>query len=193
MSGIGKIGEFNPQEESIETYTMRLKHYFKANEIDDDTKVSVLITVVGPKILTILSDLVSPAAVDSKSYEELVKELEKYFSPKKLIVVERYTFYSRVQKSSETISEFVVAIKHLASSCKFGTFLKEALRDKLISGISNEVIRQKLLSEDQDFDEAYSLALRLEQAEKQTSLFSKQQEICHINSKPNLPIVKTLF
>ncbi|XP_054265657.1 uncharacterized protein K02A2.6-like [Macrosteles quadrilineatus] len=168
MSGIGKVGEFNPHEEAIESYLMRLKHYFKANSIEDGSKVSVLITVLGPKILAVLSDIVSPDEVDSKSYEDLSKVLVKHFSPKKLVVAERYMFYSRVQKPTETISEFVVAIKHLSSTCKFSTFLKDALRDKLISGINNEVIRQKLLSEDLDFEEAQTLALRLEQAEKQT-------------------------
>lgn len=39
-----------------------------------------------------------------------------------------------------------------------------------ISGLRNENIRQKLLSEELDFDKASELALLLEQAEKQSGI-----------------------
>ena len=162
---VGQIGEFNPEEEQISAYLLRLKHFFKANNVKADNHVSILITVVGPKVLATLTDLLSPAEVDSKSYDELTTVLTDHFSPKKLVVVERYMFYSRSQRSGESITDFVVAIKHQSQFCKFGTFLKDALRDRLISGISNDIIRQKLLSEEADFDKTYSMALMLEQAE----------------------------
>lgn len=171
MASIGRISEFNPYEEDIESYVLRLKHFFKANDIKDGNKVSILITVIGPKVLSVLSDIISPKKIDEESYDDLCKVLIEHYAPKRLVVAERYMFYSRVQKSTETISEFVVAIKHLASSCEFKSFLTDALRDKLISGISNDGIRQKLLSEELDFNKALAFALRLEQAERQTGLF----------------------
>lgn len=135
MASIGKMTEFNPHEEDIGSYLLRLKHYFKANDVKDGNKVSILITVIGPKVLSILSDILSPKKVDEKSYDDLITILEDHFAPKRLVVAERYTFYTRVQKPTENISEFMVAIKHLASSCEFGSFLKDALRDKLVSGL----------------------------------------------------------
>lgn len=116
-------------------------------------------------------DLVSPDKFDSKNYESLKITLEEHFSPKHLVVAERYTFYSRVQRPNEGIADFVLALKHLLSTFKFEAFLKDAMRDNLICGIQNEVIRQKLLSEEQDFDITFASALMLEQAEKQTGLF----------------------
>uniref|UniRef100_A0A1B6KSV3 CCHC-type domain-containing protein n=1 Tax=Graphocephala atropunctata TaxID=36148 RepID=A0A1B6KSV3_9HEMI len=174
MTNIGRMTDFNPYEEDISSYLLRLKHYFKANEVKDDNKVSILITVIGPKVLAVLSDIISPKKIDEKNYTELCKILEDHYSPKRLVVAERFMFYSRCQKPTETIAEFVVAIKHLASTCVFKTFLMDALRDKLVSGIQNEGIRQKLLSEELDFDQTFALALRLEQAEKQTGIFANQ-------------------
>src|SRR5436190_6436365 len=182
MASVGRMSEFNPNEEEIGAYLMRLKHFFKANDIKSENHVSILITVIGPKILAVLADLISPAEVDSKTYEQLTTVLKGHFAPKKLVVAERYVFYSRSQKPGESIADFVVVIKHLASSCEFSSFLKDALRDKLISGISNENIRQKLLSEESNFDTTYALALRLEQAEKQANLFGQPHgEISKIN------------
>lgn len=49
------------KEEATESYVMRLKHYFKANAVMNDIKVSVLIvTVLGTKNLATLSDLLAP-------------------------------------------------------------------------------------------------------------------------------------
>lgn len=64
--------------------------------------------------------------------------------------------------------------------------MKDALRDELVSGLINENIRQKLLSEELDFDKAMEFALRLEQAEKQSSIFAGPQphgEVLKINVK----------
>ncbi|XP_054260279.1 uncharacterized protein K02A2.6-like [Macrosteles quadrilineatus] len=138
MSSIGRISEFNPYEEDISSYLLRLKHFFKANEVKDVKQVSILITVIGPKILAVLTDLISPKKIDEESYDNLSKILEDHYSPKRLVVAERYTFYSRCQKQSESIAEFVVAVKHLASTCDFGTFLSDALRDNLSGSVKSK-------------------------------------------------------
>lgn len=136
MASVGRMGEFVAKEEAIESYVMRLKHYFKANAVKDENKVSELITVLRAKNLATLSDLLAPSEVDSKTYEELVKVL----SPKKLVVAERCTFYSRMRKPVESISDFAFSIKHLATTFSFGTFLKDALRDKLVSGLRTRIL-----------------------------------------------------
>ncbi|XP_054257345.1 uncharacterized protein K02A2.6-like, partial [Macrosteles quadrilineatus] len=109
-----------------------------ANEVKDVKQVSILITVIGPKILAVLTDLISPKKIDEESYDNLSKILEDHYSPKRLVVAERYTFYSRCQKQSESIAEFVVAVKHLASTCEFGTFLSDALRDNLSGSVKSK-------------------------------------------------------
>lgn len=76
---IGRMSDFNPGEEDIKSYLLRLKHFFKANEVKDEKKVSILITVIGPKVLAVLSDLLSPKTVDEKSFDELTKVLEDHF------------------------------------------------------------------------------------------------------------------
>lgn len=60
MSTMGRMGKFNRHEEEIELYLMRLKHYFKANNVKEENQVSMLITVIGPKTLPVLSYLVYP-------------------------------------------------------------------------------------------------------------------------------------
>lgn len=81
-------------------------------------------------------------------------------------MAERSKFHNRRQQPGETIVEYIVILKHLAASCKFGTFLEDALRDRLISGVSSEELRQKLISKDITFIKAQELALKHEEANK---------------------------
>ena len=46
-----------------------------------------------------------------------------------------------VPRESESVSEFVVRLKKLASTCSFGGSLSEALRDRLVSGLHPKMSR----------------------------------------------------
>lgn len=176
MSNIGKLEIFDENTDDISTYLLRLKHYIKTNSIKDEQKVSVLLTVLGSKVVKLLQDLLAPDEVDSKSYVQLVKTLTSHFKPKKLLIVERYKFNSRIQKEDETISDYVVAIKNMATTCNFGNFLQDALRDRLVSGLKEENIRLKLLTEELDFVQTYERARMLEEATKSKDTFNQEQQ-----------------
>lgn len=68
---------------------------------------------------------------------------------KKTTITARYEFYQCRQKSAQSIKEFVVEIKKLASQCDFKAFFKEALRDKMVSGMT-EKLTVRLLAEGDD-------------------------------------------
>lgn len=59
-------------------------------------------------------------------------------APKRPIISERYKFHNRNQKTHEKISEYIIELKSLSQECKFGEFLDDALRDRLVCGLSNE-------------------------------------------------------
>lgn len=48
---------------------------------------------------------------------------------------------------NQTISDYIVKLKSLAQSCKFGNFLSEALRDRLVFGVRDNNLRSQLLKE----------------------------------------------
>ena len=74
-----------------------------------------------------------------------------------------------MQNEAQTIGQYVAELRRLASTCEFGTFLKEALRDQFICGVKSTSIQQRLLSEDRDFDKAVTLALSIESADAEVS------------------------
>ncbi|XP_054283502.1 uncharacterized protein LOC129000566 [Macrosteles quadrilineatus] len=167
MSFLGHIKEFE-ESDDIELYLERVDQYFKANSVKDATKAPILLTLIGPKPYGVLKNLVAPKSVDSLGLEDIVKHLKAHYAPKKLLISERYKFYKRDQLSGESVSNYVIELKRLASQCNFNTFLEEALRDRLVCGLTNEAIQRKLLTEsDLTFTRAVEVAVSMELASRE--------------------------
>ena len=68
MAKHGKIGQFNPSIESWESYAERLTYYFTANDIEDDKKHSIFLTVCGAPTFQLLQSLVQPEKLEDVTY-----------------------------------------------------------------------------------------------------------------------------
>ena len=132
------------------------------------------LSVIGSKAYDVLSDLCSPEAPAEETYDDLATILKDHFAPKKLLIAERYRFHNCIQLEGESVSTFAAKLKHLASTCNFGTHLTEALRDRLVCGLRNKDIQKKLLTEEHNFDEALKKALGAKAAEKDVAAFSQE-------------------
>lgn len=125
-----------------------MDHFFAANEIADaNRKKSAFLVVIGPAAYTLVRNLVSPTMPGEKSYDELVKALKDHFNPNPSETVQRSWFHSRFRKPGETVATFVSELSSLAEFCNFGTSLYDMLRERLICGINNSKLQQKLLAE----------------------------------------------
>ncbi|XP_074030329.1 uncharacterized protein [Leptinotarsa decemlineata] len=149
MSLIGNIEQFNAREGEISSYLERLEQLFNCNEIANaEKKVALLLTLIGGEAYGVLRDLLAPTLPSQKSYDELVAELKKHYSPKRLVIAERYKFHSAHQEQQEDIKGFVARLKNLAKFCEFGEFLNDSLRDRLVCGLKSENIKRRLLTEE---------------------------------------------
>ncbi|XP_037560790.1 uncharacterized protein LOC119439830 [Dermacentor silvarum] len=142
---LGKLPEFCPDTANIDVYLERFELFAKANEIDAGKKLEVFLTVLGEKAYVTRRSLLLPKTPTEVKYEDATKVLKQHYAPKRSVVTERY-FYRRNQESSETIAQFLVELKRLAATCSFGTFLQEALRERLIAGLWSDTIRCRLLA-----------------------------------------------
>ena len=166
-SMLGSIDPYNESEEDFDSYISRVKMYFVANDVDDAKKVAAFFTLAGPKVFGLARDLLSPKKPEESTFDVVLNTLRKHFKPKPVLIYERYKFYSRSQKSGETVNDFVVALKALAHTCEFGATLSEMLRDRFVMGLSNDKIQQVLLAEsDLTFEKALSMATAREAASK---------------------------
>ena len=147
MAVFGRINEFCPDNETLSVYLERVDLFFAANNVPDENKVPLFLTVIRATAYSVLHNLVAPASPKSKSFEELVTALKLHYEPKPLIIAERFHFYRRNQASGESIAEYVAELRRLATTCSFGDHLDEALRDRIVCGVRSEAIQKRLLSE----------------------------------------------
>ena len=179
MPSLGKIEEFNSATTSINRYLERLEQYFVANSLPADSAEShkrraILISVIGAKAYNVLSDPCSPTSPSEKTYAQLTTILKNHFAPKKLVIAERYRFHNCTQHEGKSVTAFAANLKHLASTCQFGTHLNEALRDRFVCGLRSKETQKKLLTEEHTFDAALKVALGAEAAEKDVAAFSQE-------------------
>ena len=169
----GSLQEFKPEQETITAYLERLKAYFDANEVPSAKRVPVLLSIIGPSTYSILRSLMAPDTPQSKSLDALIKALKNHYDPKPIIIAERYHFHLRNQSSTETIADYIAELRRLATSCEFGSFLDEALRDRFVCGLRCESARRKLLTEAKlTLAKAVEFAQCMELAEKNAKSFN---------------------
>ena len=115
----------------------------------------------------LLRNLVAPATVSERSYQELTATLKAHFNPKPIVIPERFHFHRRVQAMGESISEYVAKLIRLTNNCQFSQYLDEALRVRLVCEMGSQSTQKCLIAEaDLTSSKALAVALSVEAAEK---------------------------
>ena len=103
--------------------------------------MNVPVAVSGPDAYKLLKNLCDPDNLNTKTFTPLTQLLQGHYKPAPIVIAERHKFWTASQGESESVSEFVVRLKKLASTCSFAEFLSKALRDRLVSGLHSKMSR----------------------------------------------------
>ena len=80
--------------------------------------------------------------------QPVLQNFAAYCQPLKNVPFERYKFYSRMQESEESYDHYQTALRQLVERCKFESITpNQILRDKLMFGIRDSKVRERLLRE----------------------------------------------
>lgn len=101
----------------------------------DEKKVPVLLSSIGAPIYAVLSDLLSLEKPGNKSFDTISTALCNHFEPKRSVITECFHFHKQDQVVGESISDFNVVLRKLATHCQFGNTLQETLHDHFICGL----------------------------------------------------------
>nr|CAI5817406.1 unnamed protein product [Callosobruchus analis] len=78
MALAGSIESFNPKDNDITSYLERLEQLFICNNVAEEKKVAMLLTLIGGEAYCILKDLLAPTLPSEKTYAELGAELKRH-------------------------------------------------------------------------------------------------------------------
>jgi len=120
----------------------------------------------------------------NRSYKELIAMLKNQFSPRGSVF--RNEFYKLSQNCGETINEWYIKIKNIAISNKFVGMLDSIVRDKLISGMLNGLVLDRLCEEEhiKTSNEILDVAFKKEASIKQIAVMADVNKFKWTNGHP---------
>lgn len=157
------IETFDYTKTRFERWVKRLQSAFHVFGVPADKKLAYLLHYMGPEAYDLLCDKLSPEDPDNKTYEELVATMKSHYNPEPLEIAENFRFLQRRQQEGETAQEYLTALQKMAIHCKFGDYLKKALRNQFVFGLRSEKIQSRLLEvKDLTIDKAVETAISME-------------------------------
>ena len=132
---------------------------------------------------------VLPESLEDKDFDELVDLIEEQLNPSRSKLCYRILFRKIKQRNGEKMREYAARLREDAVKCSWtGTVYDENLMEQFVSGLVNERIRNKLLSEDlEKFNEVVTKATSFEMS-LQTSEEIADKSSVHVLQQRNAPI-----
>ena len=81
---------------------------------------------------------------DRKKYEAVIGKFDGFFKARKNIIFERARFNRRSQGTDESVEQFITALYSLAENCEYGALRDEMIRDRIVVGIRDRSLSERL-------------------------------------------------
>ena len=108
---------------------------------------SAFITCIGPEALDIHYCLAFENDLDKQNIDKIMDLWHSYCLGESNVIYERFKFNNRNQISDESIDAYAAALRGIAATSNFGNLRYELICDRIVCGISNIKVQQKLLQE----------------------------------------------
>ena len=151
----------------------RFEQYRVASGLSEDAEnkqVNTLLYCLGEEFEAVLCST-NPSEDDCKDYATILQKFNSFFKIRKNVIFERARFNRRNQLEGETAETYIMELYTLAESCEFKTTKEEMIRDRLVVGI-----RDGSLSERMQMESDLTLE-RAKQMVRQREAVHEQQEI----------------
>ena len=139
------------------------------NATSEENQVNTLVYCMGDEAEEVLRGLMLTADERNK-YTDVKAGFDTFFVPKKNVIYERAKFNLRLQLPGETVDSFITALYGLAEHCNYGLLQKELIRDRLVVGLRNVSLSEKLqLDRDLTLETAITKTRQYEEVRRQQS------------------------
>ena len=108
-----------------------------------EKQVSALLYCMGEDVEeTLRSTRITPD--EKKHYQTVVDTSDAYFKVWQNVISELAKFNCHVQEENETIEQFIFSLYNLAEICDYGNLTEEMIRDRIVVGIRDHVLSERL-------------------------------------------------
>eukprot|EP00118_Oscarella_pearsei_P024302 m.303615 g.303615 ORF g.303615 m.303615 type:complete len:404 (+) comp40836_c0_seq2:158-1369(+) len=174
--------------ENWKNFERQWKYFSVAAKIDDEpgkVQTAFLLNTIGDDGLDLYETFTWDEEDDAKDIAKVLKKYRDYCVPVLDETFERYTFYQRDQAPGEPMSEYITAVTKLARTCNFGIAKDTHIRDRLVQGIRDGSLRQKLFEKQPLTMEKCLAILRANEVNKyRAQAITTAETVQHVRSKP---------
>ena len=137
------------------------------NKSDSESQVNTLLYTMGSKSDDIMPTFGLPAE-DAAKYDVVKDKFDKHFVKRRNVIYERAKFNRRKQESGESVDTFITDLYGLAEHCQFGTLHDEMIRDRIVVGLLDQKLSEKLqLDSELTLEKAINSTRQCEAVKKQ--------------------------
>jgi len=152
-------------------------------EKSQENQVHTLIYSMGDEADDILSSF-GLSEEDKKNYDIVRDRFESYFVKKKNTIFERAKFNRRKQEEGESVDDFILDLYRLSEHCEYGTLREEMIRDRIVVGLRNATLSEKLqMDSELTLEKATRAVRQVESIKKQQSLLRNDFQDSRESSK----------
>lgn len=135
------------------------------SEKTEEVQAAIFLHCAGERVVDIL-DTLGLSGNEKKNINIIVAKLDSYFLPKSNTSVESHKFNTRIQTPEESFDDFVTDLRKIAANCEFGNLRDRLIKDRIVSGVQNKRVMERLLREpDITLDRAIEVCKAAEEAE----------------------------
>ena len=130
------------------------------------SQISTLVYSMGDKAEDLLRSF-KLTEEQAKKYDTVKSNFESHFVKTRNVIFERARFNNRKQEG-ESADDFITDLFSLAEHCGYGTLHDEMVRDRIVVGIHDKGLSERMqMLDDLDLAKAVSLARQTETVKKQ--------------------------
>ncbi|XP_045458931.1 uncharacterized protein LOC123669368 [Melitaea cinxia] len=170
---------------------IRFKQSFKIfltaagyDRLAETRKAAILLNCVGYQAQDLYFNILKKS--ETSKYEDIIVAFDDYFIPKQNEVLDTFRFNMRVQEAGEPFDCFYSDVTKLIRKCNYEKLESRILRDKIVIGLHEKKLQQRLLEvKDLTLEKAVDICRSSELSEQHVKLMSRSSvAVDAVQSKP---------
>ena len=170
------------------TWVSAWNNYRLATKLDKEEEarqVATLLAVIGKEANKVFRTFTWSSPDNAKKIAAVVSKFEEYCIPRENTIYERFLFFTRDQRESETVDQYLTELRQIAANCDFESVTSDPLlRDRLVTGTKTAKVRENLLKEKKlTLEKAIDIARAAESTAVQMKVMSAESGLSAVKEK----------
>ena len=149
---------------------------------DGDQQVNTLLYTMGEEGDEIMKSFTFKKD-EASDYKRVKEKFDNHFVATRNVIFESVKFNLRRQEQQESVDTFITALYSLSEHCEFGDLRKQLIRDRIVVGLADAKLSEKLqLDSKLTLEKAIEIARQSESVKKQQQVLRNPDQV---NSSPS--------